>query len=221
MAELFHPQVALIEAIPKRVGWVRIRLTTGQTIDMTEARVVGLTIRKGREWTIERAAEAENGAEVDRLKEIARKYLARAARSRSQVEERLMRDDADPKMVQVALDELEAAGLIDDRAFARGVVSTGTDRGPGRRYVLERKLAVAGVSHEIVTEALAQLGPDAEADARALVQSRLGKCSPGQSRVKTAVRMARLLASRGFDEDTAIEAIEAVMGTIDDDETEM
>lgn len=218
MDGLFGESVARLEPVKGRAGWVRVVVSGGGAVVLTEARCVELGVRTGRAWTAELAAACERGAAVDRLKEKARKFLARARRSREQLRERLGRGGADAGDVESALDELERAGLVDDAAYARAVVESGTESGPGRRYLLERKLAVAGVSHELIAAALREACDRPAEDARKLVEARLAKGPGDEPRVKTAARLARLLSSRGFDEQTAMDAIEAVMGRIEDDE---
>ena len=217
MDELFASQVVRLEPARGRAGWVRV-VAGGGGVVMSETRCVELGVRPGRVWTAELAAACERGAAVDALKEKARKFLSKARRSREQLRERLMRGGPDAGDVESALDELERAGLVDDAAYARAVVESGTEAGPGRRYLLERKLAVAGVSHELIAQALADACPPPDDDARRLVEAKLAKCPAHEPRVKTAARLARLLATRGFDEHTARDAIEAAMGTIEDGE---
>ncbi len=219
MSCLFPAQITMLEPVAKRPGWVRIRINTGPGPMLTEARIVELAIRIGTPWTASLEQACKRAAIIDDLKQRALRLLTKTARSRQQLRDRLMHADIDPNLVESALDELQHAGLVDDRAFAHGVVATGLQTGPGRRYLLERKLAMAGVAHDIVKEVLHEVGPDPEEDARRLVESKLSKMPNREPRVKTAARLARLLASRGFDEHIARDAIEAVMGTIEDDET--
>lgn len=218
MGNLYNEKVTGLTSARKRPGWVRIVLSAGDGPVLTEARCVDLGVRAGREWTPELEAACVRGAAVDGLKERALRLLSRGPRSRTQLRERLSKADADSVHVEAALDELTRAGLIDDRAYARAVVEAGSDSGPGRRHLLERKLAMAGVEHEIIAEALRSGAPPAVDDARRLVESKLDKTPKNEPRAKTAARLARLLASRGFDEYTAREAIESVMGTIEDED---
>jgi len=218
MAPLFHDTVTALEPAARPAGWVQIILGSGKGPVLTEARCVELAIRVGVEWTAEVCQACARGAAIDRLKSRAIKAITRRARSRAQLRERLLRDGPDPALVEAALAELEAAGLIDDRAFARALVEFAAARGPGRRFLIERKLSVAGVAHEIITEVLIDVCPAVDDDARRLVEVKLAKVKPGEPRGQTAARLARLLASRGFDEQTAMDAIEAVMGTIEDED---
>jgi len=220
MDELFAHQVVRLEPVKGRAGWVRVVAGGAGSVVLSEARCVELGVRAGRAWTAELAAACERGAAVDGLKEKARRLLSKARRSRQQLRERLLRGGGDAALVDAALDELERAGLVDDAAYARAVVETGTESGPGRRYLLERKLALAGVSHELIAEALGEGCAAPEEDARRLVEAKLAKAPRNEPRVKTAARLARLLATRGFDEHVARDAIESVMGTIEHDEVD-
>jgi regulatory protein len=218
MAPLFHDTVAALEPVASPKGWVQIVLTTSKGPVLTESRCVELKVRVGLEWTEQVQVACIQGATIDRLKDRAAKAITRRARSRAQLRERLLRDGPDPALVEAALNELEAAGLIDDQAFARALVEFAAAKGPGRRFLLERKLVLAGVSHEIIAEVLSDQCPDPDTDARTLVEAKLAQAKVGESRATTAARIARLLASRGFDEHTALDAIEAVMGTIEDED---
>jgi regulatory protein len=222
MEHLSEDHVTRLDPATGKPGRVRVTLASGAGPVLTEARCVELGVRVGRAWTAQLAAACARGAALDRHKDRARRMLARGPRSRAQLRARLLCADADAGEVDAALDELERGGLIDDAAYAQAVVETGTDAGPGRRYLLERKLALAGVAHDTIAQALRAASPSPESDARNLVRARLAKSKTDEPRARTAARLARVLASRGFDEYTARDAIESVMGTIgDDDDTPM
>ena len=76
------------------------------------------------------------------------------------------------------------------------------------------KLEQAGVEAGLIEAAETGAGLDSTAEAKALVELRLkpgDRDNPG----KAAARLYRLLASRGFDEETARAAVESVLGTME------
>lgn len=102
-----------------------------------------------------------------------------------------------PEAAREVLDRLTEVGLIDDRRFAEAAFDAQQRRQRSTR-ALRQELRTKGVDAELIDEASASLGDDADlAVARALVAKRL----PGLRRVPHDVRYRRLvgqLARRGF-----------------------
>ena len=102
-----------------------------------------------------------------------------------------------PEAAREVLDRLTEVGLIDDRRFAEAAFDAQQRRQRSTR-ALRQELRTKGVDAELIDEASASLGDDADlAVARALVAKRL----PGLQRVPPDVRYRRLagqLARRGF-----------------------
>ena len=119
---------------------------------------------------------------------VATRALARREHSRRSLRERLLRARVSAEEADEVVDELLRLGLLDDGRFARERARVLAERGKGDaaiRFELDRE----GVDEAEIEAALAALDPERERAAQLVVRR---GASPAT---------ARLLASRGFDED--------------------
>jgi regulatory protein len=114
-------------------------------------------------------------------------YRALRVRDRSERElvERLAERGVAEAEREEALATLRRTGLVDDRRFAERRASVLADRGAGNGLI-RYELASAGISDDVVEEALAALDPELER-ARMVVARR-----------GTGARTARYLSGKGF-----------------------
>lgn len=149
----------------------------------------------------------------ERARAICLRLLTGSPRTRKQLADALAKRDVDAGAAEAVLDRLEAAGLIDDAAFAGAwVESRHHGRGLARR-ALARELRTRGVESTVVDEAVGRLDADTEEEkARELVARKL-RATRGLDREKRIRRLAGMLARRGYGEGLAIrvvrEALEA------------
>jgi regulatory protein len=144
--------------------------------------------------------------------------LAVRARSRRELERRLLRAGFEAEEVSDVLERLERVGLVDDAAFARQVAehAIGVKRS-GRRAVVSALMA-AGVAPEVIERTLADAG-DEEERAESLARSRaarLGSLDP----VKAFSRLTSLLVRRGYSPEVARQAARRALTVDPDDEPE-
>jgi regulatory protein len=130
-------------------------------------------------------------------KDRALRLLGVRDRSRRELELRLLRAGFERDVVDQALDELTAAGLIDDERYAAQVVEHAmTGRPAGRRAVMTGLLS-KGVDRSLAERALEPLGATEEARAEALASRqavRLRSLDPAVA----FRRLSSLLIRRGF-----------------------
>ena len=120
--------------------------------------------------------------------EVAYRALRVRDRSERELDERLAERGVTEVAREEALATLRRTGLVDDRRFAERRASTLAGRGAGDGLI-RHELASAGISDELVEEALAALEPELER-ARAVVEQR-----------GTGARTARYLRGKGFGTD--------------------
>ena len=138
-------------------------------------------------------------------------FLAGRARSRREMEERLLRSGYRPCTVEMVLFKLEKEGLLDDADFARQWVEARTARRLGRGRIAQ-ELRRKGVSAQEAEEALEALSEEDQLEgAIHLVEKTLSRVSTGEDPRKTAARITAMLARRGYGYDVAREAISRVM----------
>jgi len=124
--------------------------------------------------------------------------LTGAPRTRAQLDQALRRREVPQDVADAALDRLAGAGLIDDAAFARAWVDT-RHRGRGlARRALAAELRQRGVDAGDVRAAVADLGPEQEAEAaRRLVEAKLA-ATRGRPLATRMRRLTGLLARKGY-----------------------
>lgn len=141
-------------------------------------------------------------------------FLAGRARSRREMEERLLRSGYRPCTVEMVLYKLEKEGLLDDADFARQWVDARSARRMGRGRIAQ-ELRRKGVSAREAEEALEGLSDEEQLEgAIILVEKAMARTPSGEDPRKTAARITAMLARRGYDYDTAREAISRVMEDI-------
>jgi regulatory protein len=132
--------------------------------------------------------------------------LAVRQRSRRELERRLVNAGFEPDAVIVELDRLELVGLLDDEAFARGVVEGRMGaRGESRRVVAGR-LAQAGVAADVACLALDDAPEGEQERADRLAESRLTRLQGLDPRA-ASTRLYGFLARRGYPPEVASTAV--------------
>lgn len=133
------------------------------------------------------------------------------ARSRRELQTRLLRAGFESEEVEAELERLESVGLIDDEAFARQFVEHAvTSRLAGRRAVAT-SLAAKGVDRGTVELALEEIGGDDASRAAELAATRAGRLAalPPETAFR---RLMSLLLRRGYDPSVARKAASDALG---------
>lgn len=138
-------------------------------------------------------------------------FLASRARSRKEIEDKLLRCGYRPCTVEMVLYKLETEKLLDDADFARQWVEARVNRKLGRSRIAQ-ELRRKGISADEAEAALESIDPDDQLSAAtALVEKALARTKSGEDPRKTASRITAMLARRGFGYDVAREAISRAM----------
>lgn len=134
-------------------------------------------------------------------------YLAARARSKREIEQKLLQAGYRPSTVEMVIYKLERENLLDDADFARQWVESRSNRSLGRSRIAQ-ELRRKGVSQEEADDALSIIeDEDQLSGAVALAEKAAGRIKPGEDPRKTANRIAGMLARRGYSWDIAKEAI--------------
>lgn len=149
--------------------------------------------------------DGEEEREKAKVRESALGLLDYRARSRQELQERLLAKDYDPTLVTAVLDDLQETGLVDDSAFAREWVRQRSRRRGKSTRVLAQELREKGVAAQERQEALAQISQEEEratAWACACKKARGIKAVPEDypGKQKDLRRVVGVLARRGFSE---------------------
>lgn len=127
--------------------------------------------------------------------------LARRSRSTEELRRWLRQREFEAGQVDAALERLEALGLLDDAAFARGFARSRTvGRGFGARRVtaeLARRGVARGVIQQVMAELAEQEGGDEQAALEAVARRRLRSVAALEPLVARR-RLTGWLVRRGF-----------------------
>ena len=206
-------RITAVEPDPRRKGAVRIYCDgehrwTAALVDVEELHV-GVVATQAELDFLEKAADIEGALRS------ALRHLARRAFARVDLDRRLRRKGHPPEAVATALERLEAQGLLDDVAFARGYVETRAVRGRGPMRI-QRDLGAMGVERTIVDRALESAWPASvppEELARSLAAKRLKQLGKTLPRQALRRRLVQYLGRRGFGGSVAGKVVGEVLGS--------
>ena len=133
--------------------------------------------------------------------------LTDRAHSRADLAQTLAQKQVPAEVAEAVLDKFEAAGLINDKEFARSWVQSRQRTKGLARNVLAMELRRKGVDEEIAQEALSELDPDVERRAaHQLVQKKLRTMTGLDQQVQIR-RLTGLLARKGYSPRVAFDVV--------------
>ena len=119
--------------------------------------------------------------------------LAQREYSRQALVEKLTAEGQSPEELALALDQLQARGLVDDTRVAETLVNRRAGKLGGMR--MRQELQAKGLSPEVVAETMAGLKESELARAQAIWMKKFGQVANDAANRN---RQARFLATRGF-----------------------
>jgi len=119
--------------------------------------------------------------------------LAQREYSRQALQEKLQAEGQHPEELALALDQLQARGLVDDARVAETLVNRRAGKLGGMR--MRQELQAKGLSPEVVADTMASLKESELARAQAIWAKKFGQLAKDAA---TRNRQARFLATRGF-----------------------
>lgn len=185
----------IVELKPRPRGLVTLKLAGGRffTIPLSAG-----ALRVGAVLSDEEIARFDRMDQYFRGKTKALRLISRRSRTREEIRAALGKQSIAESIQNGILSELEEAGLVDDRRFAREYIRVKMDVRHLGPYRLRHDLARLGVRKSIVDDALAECFDEdtQETMARDLAYRRAGN---GAIDEKGARRIAGLLRRKGFD----------------------
>lgn len=182
---------------PKRVS---VFLNGAFAFGVHQETVERLGLAVGREVDRAELDRLLQEEELRRCRDYALLLLSYRARTRAELEQRLVRKGFAPDIMQTTVERLEAMRLIDDRRFAEGFTQDRINIGHKGKWRVRAELLKRGVGRQEIEEALRN-APDETQAARELVEQyakRYARLEPGVRRR----RLFALLSRRGFSLDT-------------------
>lgn len=201
----------VITAIKKERGKYRVTVNECENVLVPVSLMRERPLKEGQSLDLE---EYDNWLMVRQYRfalDRAVGYLAARARSKREIEQKLLQAGYRPCTVEMVIYKLEREKLLDDGDFARQWVESRQHHKLGRSRIAQ-ELRRKGVSQDEAEEALAIIEDDDQlAGAVALAQKAAARIKPGEDMRKASSRIAAMLARRGYSWDIAKEAIQQVL----------
>lgn len=205
----------VITAIRKERGKYRVTLNETEDVLVPIALMHERPLREGQEIDLE---EYDNWLMVRQYRfalDRAVGYLAARARSKREVEQKLLQAGYRPCTVEMVLYKLERERILDDADFARQWVESRSTHKLGRSRIAQ-ELRRKGISQDEAEIALEAIDDEDQLEsAVALAQKAAARIKPEEDRRKAVSRIAAMLARRGYGWDIAKEAIRQAMAVTD------
>jgi regulatory protein len=141
--------------------------------------------------------------DIEAARVVALRFLGYSARSRSEIEQRLERDEFPTEIIAQVLEELQEQGYLDDSGFAKHWVEDRADRKRYGRTRLAAELYRKGIDRETAADALDTIEEDDET--RRALQAAEARWSTDVLRkldsmalMKEKSRISGFLLRRGF-----------------------
>lgn len=191
--------------------WISVDGRRAARVETAALERLGIAV--GVTWT----AEMEAGARASEAKAAAKAYALKAIAHRplsvGELAAKLAARGYDPGTAAAVTEDLSRVGLLNDAEFARNYVRSQLARKPAGRALLmaslRRRRVDQATAREAVDEALGAV--DLSRGAADLAISRVRRMSPHLEPDVVRRRLFGLLARRGFDPETAREAVERAM----------
>ena len=201
----------VITAIKKERGKYRVTINDAEDVLVPVSLMRERPLKEGQPIDLE---EYDNWLMVRQYRfalDRAVGYLAARARSKKEIEQKLLQAGYRPSTVEMVIYKLQRENLLDDADFARQWVESRQNHKLGRSRIAQ-ELRRKGVSQEEAEEALSVIeDEDQLAGAVALAEKAAARIKPGEDMRKAASRIAGMLARRGYSWDIAKQAIQQVL----------
>lgn len=197
-------QITLIEEQKRKTDRVSVYLDGEFWVGMPKQTMLEHTLKEGMLISPETKQEIERGIAEDTVFTVAVNLLSYGDRSETELRRRLLDKDFGEGVVEIVIEKLKEYSYIDDRAFAEQTAGQHVLKGKGRRAAQDA-LRRAGVDEEIVEAALDENYGE-ERELEVAIEWLTRKPLPASHAERQ--KLMRSLASRGFNFDTAREAIE-------------
>ena len=181
------------------------------------ALAIALELRVGQVITRNELEQLDKRDDVHRARERVLRLLARRPYSSAEIARYLQRHKIDGEIVQIVIEDLSEARLIDDEAFAAYWVEQRRAFRPRSRLALRQELGQKGIRQDIVNDALTML--DETAAARKIAQKQARRWD-GLPEAEWRTRLTRYLMRHGYPYDVVVEVVAETWLALHTDEEE-
>jgi len=197
---------------PRRPDYRVVEVDRGRFASLPVAELAGLGLQVGGEISPLVYERLQELADLEAAQASALRALNRRAHAQLDLRRRLLQKQHPAPAVDVALERLRAAGLIDDMRFAFDYAAAKARRGRGPARLI-RDLQAQGVERRVAEDAvrrsLAAEGVDPSETVRTLAEKR-AKQLAGLPPIVRKRRLVAFLVRRGFAGAEVRQAVEAL-----------
>ena len=197
----------VITAIKKERGKYRVSINDSEDVIVPLSLMRERPLKEGQPLDLE---EYDNWLMVRQYRfalDRAVGYLAARARSKHEIEQKLLQAGYRPCTVEMVIYKLERENLLDDADFARQWVESRSAHKLGRSRIAQ-ELRRKGVSQVEAEEALSSIDDEDQlSGAITLAEKAAARIKPGEDMRKVSNRIAGMLARRGYSWNIVQEAI--------------
>jgi regulatory protein len=212
------PVVSEVEKVPRRKEY-SLKLSDGTELRVLEDHLSRFGLSPGKPLSDSLIKQIAFGYELAKARDAALRLLRVRPRTEMELRRRLRGKGFSADAAATLLDEFKAGGVVDDRVFAQLWIKEKKARGDSGRRLIYKHLAAKGIERGILEEELRNnYDHSEEIDiASRLAHSRVGRMKD-LPEVKVRQRLLGYLLRRGFDGDTAGQAIECALAGYGKDE---
>lgn len=205
----------VITAIKKERGKYRVTINESENVIVPFSLMRERPLKEGQSLELE---EYDNWLMVRQYRyalDRAVGYLAARARSKREIEQKLLQAGYRPCTVDMVIYKLQRENLLDDADFARQWVESRANHKLGRTRIAQ-ELRRKGISSEEAEEALSAIDDEDQlTGAIALAEKAATRIKPGEDIRKASNRIAGMLARRGYSWDIVQEALRSTLQQIE------
>lgn len=205
----------VITAIKKERGKYRVTVNESEDVIVPFSLMRERPLKEGQPLELE---EYDNWLMVRQYRfalDRAVGYLAARARSKREIEQKLLQAGYRPCTVEMVIYKLQRENLLDDADFARQWVESRANHKLGRTRIAQ-ELRRKGISSEEAEEALSAIDDEDQlTGAIALAEKAAARIKPGEDIRKASNRIAGMLARRGYSWDIVQEALRSTLQQIE------
>jgi len=143
-------------------------------------------------------------------------FLTARARSKKEVERKLLQCGYLPSTVEMVLLKLETMNILNDADFAAQWVEARGDKLLGKRRI-QQELRQKGISQEEADAAISSLDDDSQQEQANRLAAKLASRYAKDEPRKAAQKLMQALVRRGFDWDLAKQAASSALGALDEE----
>jgi len=202
-------QITLIEKNKKNKDRFSVYIDDKFSFSISEDDYLSLNLYDKSELSQDEMDYIKNNINFRAAKNCALKYLSYKLRTEKEVRIKLQEDGFDADSIEMAIDELNALGYINNKIYVQKYIFDRSKLKPKSKKLIKLELLSKGIQEEIIDEVLNDWNVDETSVAESLIKRKFGKYDFNDDAIKRKAYM--FLKHRGYSHDV----IESVIGRIE------